>query len=105
MAIADAQSVNLEAWRTWVDHGSREDWQERIGSLPYPTLLICGADDRQVPDAEEQGRTTLAHFPRSAVLTLPGAGHLMPLQTPRALAEQMLAFAHLIATRIAEGEG
>lgn len=105
VAIADAQSVNLEAWRAWVDHGSREDWQARIGSLPYPALLICGADDRQVPDAEEQSRTTLAHFPRSAVLTLPGAGHLMPLQTPRALAEQMLAFAHLIATRMNEGEG
>ncbi|PVZ20157.1 MULTISPECIES: alpha/beta fold hydrolase [unclassified Pseudomonas] len=97
VAIADAQAVNLEAWRAWVDHGSREDWSERIGSLPYPTLLICGADDAQVPGADEQRRTTLSHFPDSLLLTLPGAGHLMPLQTPLALADPMLALAHRIA--------
>ncbi len=104
VAIADAQALSLDAWRAWVDHGSREDWQDRIGQLPYPALLICGADDAQVPAAAEQQRTTLAHFPDSTLLTLPGAGHLMPLQTPQALAEPMLAFAHRIAVRIPEGD-
>lgn len=98
VAIADAQAVNLDAWRAWVDHGSREDWSARIGSLPYPALLICGADDAQVPGADEQQRTTLSHFPDSVLLTLPGAGHLMPLQTPLALADPMLAFARRIAS-------
>ncbi|MBJ9976583.1 alpha/beta hydrolase [Pseudomonas sp. S75] len=104
VAIADAQVLNLEAWRAWVDHGSREDWSDRIGSLPYPTLLICGEDDAQVPDAHEQQRTTLSHFPHSLVLTLPGAGHLMPLQTPLALARPMLDFAHRIADGFSRGE-
>ncbi|WP_313739410.1 alpha/beta hydrolase [Pseudomonas sp.] len=104
VAIADAQAVNLDAWRAWVDHGSREDWQPRIGSLPYPALLVCGADDAQVPGASEQQRTTLSYFPDSTLLTLPGAGHLMPLQTPLALAKPMLEFAHRIAARIPEGD-
>ncbi|MDO7900502.1 alpha/beta fold hydrolase [Pseudomonas sp. K1(2024)] len=104
VAIADAQSVNLDAWRAWVDHGSREDWSDRIGELPYPTLLVCGADDAQVPDASAQQRTTLAHFPDSTLLTLPGAGHLMPLQTPRELAERMLEFVRRIAVDSARGE-
>lgn len=104
VAIADAQALNLEAWRAWVDHGSREDWQQRIGCLPYPALLICGADDVQVPAAREQQQTTLTHFPDSTLLTLPGAGHLMPLQTPQALAEPMLEFAHRIAVGIPEGD-
>lgn len=93
VAIADARQVNLEAWRAWVDHGSREDWSQRIGRLPCPVLLVCGADDQQVPGPEEQTRTTLAHFPDSRVEVIPGAGHLMPLQTPQALADLMLAFA------------
>lgn len=93
VAIADARQVNLQAWRAWVDHGSREDWSDRIGSLPYPVLLVCGADDRQVPGPQEQARTTLAHFPDSRIEVIAGAGHLMPLQTPQALAELMLEFA------------
>ncbi|WP_028693916.1 alpha/beta fold hydrolase [Pseudomonas cremoricolorata] len=104
VAIADAQAVNLEAWRAWVDHGSREDWQARIGTLAYPVLLVCGADDAQVPAADEQRRTTLAPFPNGTLLTLPAAGHLMPLQTPQALAEVMLDFADRIAVTIPEGE-
>ena len=93
VAIADAQRLNLAAWRAWVDHGSREDWSERIPTLDYPVLLVCGADDEQVPGPEEQRRTTLAPFPNSRLEVIPGAGHLMPLQTPQALARLMLDFA------------
>ncbi|KTT56906.1 alpha/beta hydrolase [Pseudomonas oryzihabitans] len=93
VAIADAQRLNLAAWRAWVDHGSREDWSERIPTLDYPVLLVCGADDQQVPGPDEQRRTTLAAFPHSRLEVIPGAGHLMPLQTPQALAPLMLDFA------------
>jgi pimeloyl-ACP methyl ester carboxylesterase len=93
VAIADAQRVNLDAWRAWVDHGSREDWSQRLGSIDLPVLLICGEADEQVPGPDEQRRTTLAAFTRTQLEVIPGAGHLMPMQTPRALAELMLTFA------------
>ncbi len=93
VAIADAQRLNLNAWRAWVDHGSREDWSQRLGTLDYPVLLVCGADDQQVPGPEEQQRTTLAAFPNGRLTVIPGAGHLMPLQTPQALATLILDFA------------
>ena len=92
VAIADAQRVNLHAWRAWVDHGSREDWSDRLGTLDCPVLLVCGEADQQVPGPEDQRRTTLAAFTRSRLEIIPGAGHLMPLQTPRALAGLMLDF-------------
>lgn len=93
VAVADAQRLNLQAWRAWVASGSREDWSQRIGPLDYPVLLICGEDDQQVPGVDEQRRTTLASFNHSQVEVIPGAGHLMPLQTPQALAKLMLDFA------------
>ncbi|WP_213881144.1 alpha/beta hydrolase [Pseudomonas sp. dw_358] len=93
VAIADAQRLNLEAWRAWVAHGSREDWSQRIAPQDLPVLLVCGADDQQVPGSEEQRRTTLAPFTNSQLKIIPGAGHLMPLQTPQALAKLMLDFA------------
>lgn len=92
VAIADAQRVNLTAWRAWVDHGSREDWSGRIGTLDYPVLLVCGEDDEQVPGPDDQRHMTLAHFPDSRIEVIPRAGHLMPLQTPQALAEKILHF-------------
>jgi pimeloyl-ACP methyl ester carboxylesterase len=97
IAIADAQRVNLSAWRAWVDHGSREDWSERLGTLDYPVLLVCGEHDAQVPGPDEQRRTTLAAFPRSRLEVIAHAGHLMPLQTPRPLAALILAFVRDIA--------
>lgn len=96
VAIADAQQVNLNAWRAWVTDGSREDWSQRLALMDYPTLLICGADDHQVPDPEEQRRTTLAALPNHQVKVIPGAGHLMPMQTPQALSGLMLDFAQYI---------
>ena len=92
VAIADAQRVNLAAWRAWVDYGSREDWSSRLLPLDLPVLLICGADDQQVPGADQQRLTTLAPFSNSRLEVIPGAGHLMPLQTPQALAQLMLEF-------------
>lgn len=93
VAIADAQRVNLDAWRAWVDHGSREDWSDRLGTIDLPALLVCGEADEQVPGPDEQRRTTLAAFSRSQLEVIPGAGHLMPMQTPQALAKLMLTFA------------
>lgn len=92
VVIADAQRVNLHAWRAWVEHGSREDWSSRLGEVDCPVLLVCGGDDQQVPGPAAQRRTTLAHFPHHELQIIPGAGHLMPLQTPQALARLMLAF-------------
>lgn len=93
VAIKDAQRVNLDAWRAWVEHGSREDWSGRLGQLDYPLLLVCGGDDQQVPGPAAQGRTTLTHFSQGELQIIPGAGHLMPMQTPQALAQLMLQFA------------
>lgn len=93
IAIRDAQRANLDAWRAWPEAGSLEDWSTRIGTVSCPALLIAGANDDQVPSAQDQQRLTLAHLPNSRLEIIADAGHLMPLQTPRKLAELMLAFA------------
>jgi pimeloyl-ACP methyl ester carboxylesterase len=64
-----------------------------LGTIDYPVLLVCGELDEQVPGPEEQRRTTLAAFTRSTLEVIPNAGHLMPMQTPQALAKLMLTFA------------
>lgn len=97
IAIADAEHVNLAAWRAWVDQGSREDLSGRLGVMDYPVLLICGGADQQVPSPDEQRTTTLKAFSHTQLEVIPNAGHLMPLQAPQALGKLMQAFAKRIS--------
>lgn len=94
VAIADAQSAAPEAFHAWALHGSREDLREQIGRLELPAMMVLGSEDGNVPGVEAQLDVMRAHLPRGEVEIIDGAGHLMPMQTPQALAERMLTFAH-----------
>jgi pimeloyl-ACP methyl ester carboxylesterase len=54
----------------------------RLDALTCPVTWIDGADDRIVPAAD--GR-------RGQILTLPGVGHLTPIEAPAAIAEAVAA--------------
>jgi pimeloyl-ACP methyl ester carboxylesterase len=54
------------------------DLSSRVGGLTCPVVWIDGADDTLVPAAP--GR-------RGEVITLPGVGHLTPIEAPSAVAE------------------
>ncbi|QDY42323.1 alpha/beta fold hydrolase [Candidatus Pantoea soli] len=93
VAIADAQSASLTAWHAWPLYGSREAWGDRIGRLTLPALMVLGSEDGNVPGVEAQRDIMRTHLPQGELEIIEGAGHLMPMQTPQALAERMLAFA------------
>ncbi|AUX93923.1 alpha/beta fold hydrolase [Mixta gaviniae] len=93
VAIADAQSASLAALHAWPLHGSREEWRERIGRLQLPALMVLGSEDGNVPGVEAQREIMRNHLPQGELAVIDGAGHLMPMQTPQALAEKMLTFA------------
>ena len=93
VAVADAQRASLAAWHAWPLHGSREDWRDRIGRLELPALMVLGSEDGNVPGVEAQREIMRTHLPQGELEIIDGAGHLMPMQTPQALAEKMLAFA------------
>ncbi|MGD8105643.1 alpha/beta fold hydrolase [Pantoea sp. FN0302] len=93
VAIADAQSASLAAWHAWPLSGSREEWRERIGRIDIPALLVLGSEDRNVPGIDAQREMMQTHLPQGKLEVIEGAGHLMPMQTPQALAERILRFA------------
>jgi len=96
VAIADAQAANRDTFHAWAKHGSQEDWSTRIGKLDYPALIICGGKDDRVPSADVQAQVTLPHLPRGRIHVIEGAGHLMPMEAPQALAEVLLRFAQTV---------
>jgi pimeloyl-ACP methyl ester carboxylesterase len=79
LAVSDVLRTNRAAWIAWLEHGSREDWSERVGVLQTPGVVIAGADDPELgPGA--QRRLMLPHFANAHLLTLPHAKHLLPLE-------------------------
>lgn len=88
-AVADVLQASPDAWKAWLEAGAREDWCRRIGVLRTPALILAGSEDADLgPDAQQALMAPhLAHHRR---VTVDGVGHLLPLERPDTLAEQVL---------------
>ncbi len=60
------------------------DLSERLADVTCPIIWLDGADDAIVPPALHDGR-------RGDVVTVPAAGHLLPIEAPAAVAETIAA--------------
>ncbi|MGI4955707.1 MAG: alpha/beta fold hydrolase [Janthinobacterium lividum] len=85
--------ARVAAWTAWLRDGSREDWRDRIGLLDLPALVLSGTADADLGPAA-QARHMLPHLANAEFVPLPGAGHLLPMECPGAVAR-------LIAERFA----
>ena len=91
-AVGDVLRINPAAWLAWLEGGSREDWSVRVGVLGTPTLLVAGEHDAAL-GAGAQCSLVAPHFARVRLVTLPGAGHLLPLERAEAVARLIEAHA------------
>ncbi|WP_245259452.1 alpha/beta hydrolase [Methylobacterium sp. 77] len=84
-AIEDVLRAAPAAWTAWLNEGSREDWCSRIGILALPAVVVGGTDDADL-GAAAQKALTLPHLSHGRLVALDGAGHLLPLERPEAVA-------------------
>lgn len=90
--IEGVLQTNPAAWTAWLQHGSREDLRGHIGTLHIPTLILAGADDKDLgPDA--QAALTHPHFAHAQLHAIEGARHLLPSEAPAAIAAHIARFA------------
>jgi pimeloyl-ACP methyl ester carboxylesterase len=94
-AAEDILRMNRAAFTHWLEHGSKEDWSERVGVLPQPALVFAGTEDGSL-GPEAQREHTLPHFASAELVTLQAAGHLGPLERPALLVERIVAFAETL---------
>ncbi|WP_158615389.1 alpha/beta fold hydrolase [Acidipila sp. EB88] len=91
-AVEDRLQANPEAWRSWMNVGSKEDWSERVTGLSIETLVIAAADDVSLgPNVQRE--LTMPHFLNVKLETVPQCGHLVPMEAPHELAELIKKFA------------
>ncbi|MVN76627.1 alpha/beta fold hydrolase [Hymenobacter sp. HMF4947] len=83
--VADNLRTSQAAWDAWLQAGSREDISALMPHINVPCRLLVGENDRAIP-LEAQRRQTLPLLPQgTALVAVPGAGHLLPLEAPEAL--------------------
>ena len=102
-AVAEVLRANPAAWRAWLEAGSREDWSERVGVLRTPALAIAGAADPAL-GPEAQRRLMAPHFTDFRLVTLPDAGHLLPIERPEMVARLIAAHAAAVLRAPAIGQ-
>lgn len=69
---------------------ARPDANEMLGGIDLPTLVVVGADDALSPVAEMRG--IAAAIPQARLVVVPDAGHLSPLENPRAFNAALAEF-------------
>jgi pimeloyl-ACP methyl ester carboxylesterase len=69
------------------------DLHSRLAQIACPIVWLDGADDAMVPLACREGRP-------GSVVTVPDAGHLLPIEAPAAIAEAVASAAPIAASRL-----
>jgi 3-oxoadipate enol-lactonase len=73
----------------------REDSTGLLGEIDVPVLVVTGADDALVPPTESEAMA--GALARSRLVSVPGAGHLPPLERPDDFARALLSFLDEVA--------
>lgn len=68
----------------------RPDSTPFLGEIAVPTLVVVGSEDVLTPPADSQAMA--GAIPGARLVTVPGAGHLTPMERPRAVAEALDEF-------------
>jgi 3-oxoadipate enol-lactonase len=68
----------------------RPDSRDSLAQISIPTLVLVGEADALTPPADSQAMA--AAIPGSRLVTVPGAGHLTPMERPGAVASALGEF-------------
>ena len=66
------------------------DEMERIEYITQPALILCGAEDKMTPLRYSQ--FLVDHIPNSKLKAIPDAGHMVMLEQPELVAEEISEF-------------
>lgn len=75
----------------------RKDGADVLRSLACPLLIVCGENDALTP--LEDHRAMLHHAPHATLVTIPGSGHMTPIENPGAVTAALRRWLGCIASR------
>ena len=94
VAVMQRRTLTLEAGRSQAARAAAPDplepYPKTLAGLAMPALIAVGA--RDMPDFARAASTLAVAIPGGRRVTIEGAGHLSPLETPEAFRELLLGF-------------
>ena len=90
LAIDDMMRCGKAAWTAWLTAGSREDISASMPHVPAPVTILSGTRDAVLPTALMRDEVA-ERLADARVDTVPGAGHLLPMEVPDAVAAAILS--------------
>ncbi|GGP35068.1 hydrolase [Streptomyces abikoensis] len=91
-AVRDSLASDDAAREEWPLRGIAADITDAAGAISVPVLVLAGEDDRVEPPHVLRA-CLLPHVPHARFDTVPGSGHLLPLEAPEAVAAALADFA------------
>lgn len=86
--VRDSLAVRPEALREWPLRGMATDITDAARSIEVPVTVLVGENDVVEPPHVLRDHL-LPHIPHARLSTVPGVGHLLPLEAPDALAAEL----------------
>lgn len=86
-AVKDSIQTSRAAWRAWLKEGSREDISAMLAAIHVPVSIAIGAADKTITESLVQREIADRLRGSVPVQTIPRAGHLLPLEVPKATAD------------------
>ncbi|GAA1221085.1 alpha/beta hydrolase [Kitasatospora nipponensis] len=86
--IRDSLAAHPEARREWPLRGMARDITDAARAIEVPVTVLVGEHDVVEPPHVLREHL-LPHIPHARLTTVPGAGHLLPLEAPDALAAEL----------------
>ncbi|UNO39513.1 alpha/beta hydrolase [Streptomyces sp. MST-110588] len=90
-AVHDSLASSAQARREWPLHGIGEDITHVVRGIDVPVTVLAGERDTVEPPHVLREHL-LPHIPHATLTTVPGAGHLLPAEAPRAVATALADF-------------
>lgn len=95
--VSDDLRASPAAWAAWLERGSREDISDRMARVQTPIQIVLGSEDRHI-NAELMQQTILNQLPKTQLITVSDAAHVLPLEKPVEVARIIDTFAAWLNT-------
>lgn len=94
--VDDQLRCSPEAWRAWLEGGSREDISSDVARIDVPVLVVAGEMDDPLT-ADLLRHEVVWRIAGARLAVLPDVGHLLPLENPTTVAD--LIVDHCVSAR------
>ncbi len=90
-AVNDNLRSSENAWRAWLERESRTDISAKVQLITVPVLVLSGENDETIK-RDLLKREVVNHVAKASFISIPKAGHLLPLEVPEITAQLIADF-------------